>query len=77
MIYVAVFNLMVVLRLALANAIRMRGQLYIPLLIALFLFSAFRFEVGCDWTGYLNQYRVYGRLSFSEAVSANRVGARA
>ena len=72
MIYVAVFNLMVVLRLALANAIRMRGQLYIPLLIALFLFSAFRFEVGCDWTGYLNQYRIYGRLSFSEVLEQPR-----
>lgn len=29
-------------------------------LIFLFVFSAFRFEVGCDWTGYLNQYYVYG-----------------
>lgn len=72
MIYVAVFNLMVVLRLALANAIRMRGQLYIPLLIALLLFSAFRFEVGCDWTGYLNQYFVFGSIPFHEIWSQPR-----
>jgi hypothetical protein len=31
-------------------------------LIFLFVFSAFRFEVGCDWTGYLNQYYVYGAV---------------
>lgn len=68
MIYVAVFNLMVVLRLALANAIRMRGQPYLPLLIALFLFSAFRFEVGCDWSGYLNQYLIYSELSLAAAL---------
>lgn len=31
-------------------------------LIFLFMFSAFRFEVGCDWTGYLNQYYFYGSV---------------
>lgn len=72
MIYVAVFNLMVVLRLALANATRMRGQLYIPLLIAFFLFSAFRFEVGCDWTGYINQYLIYSLPNFYEVWSLPR-----
>lgn len=72
MIYVAVFNLMVVLRLVLVRAVRMRGQLYIPLLVALFLFSAFRFEVGCDWTGYLNQYFVYGSILFSEVWTQQR-----
>ena len=31
---------------------QVRG-LYPLVLLALFVFSAFRFEVGCDWTGYL------------------------
>lgn len=31
-------------------------------LIFLFVFSAFRFEVGCDWSGYLNQYYVYSAV---------------
>lgn len=31
-------------------------NLYFLVLFALFLFSAFRFEVGCDWGGYYNQY---------------------
>ena len=39
------------------------------LLMLLFLFSAFRFEVGCDWTGYLNQYDVYGAVPLSDVFS--------
>jgi len=31
-------------------------QVYIFILSILFLFSAFRFEVGCDWAGYFYQY---------------------
>lgn len=31
---------------------------YWVLLISLLIFSAFRWEVGCDWHGYLHQYRV-------------------
>lgn len=72
MIYVAVFNLMVLLRLVLANSARLRAQLYVPLLIALFLFSAFRFETGCDWTGYLNQYWIYSRFTLAEALEQPR-----
>lgn len=33
------------------------GRAWYPVLLAFFLlFAAFRFEVGCDWTGYLNQF---------------------
>jgi len=31
-------------------------QIYVLVLLSLFLFSAFRFEVGCDWGGYYFQY---------------------
>ena len=72
MIYIAVFNGLLLTRYALMRAISMRGQLYLPLLIALFLFSAFRFEVGCDWSGYLNQYRVYTQLSWNSIITENR-----
>ena len=64
---------MVVMRLALAKAASMRRQLYFALLLALFLFSAFRFEVGCDWTGYINQYFVFRDMPLSETWS-NREG---
>lgn len=66
MMYLAVFNGLILLRVAVKDAMRLRGQLYVPLLILLFLFSAFRFEVGCDWTGYLNQYYRYGSIPFSD-----------
>lgn len=56
MAYIAVNLVLFALR-ALAG-LRGRRYLYWPVLIALFLFSAFRFEVGCDWTGYLNQFHI-------------------
>ena len=40
-------------------------SLYPVLLASLFIFSAFRFEVGCDWSGYLNQFYVYGSVPFA------------
>lgn len=40
--------------------------LYPLVLIALFFYSAFRFEVGCDWTGYLNQFGYLGQTPLSE-----------
>ncbi len=63
MIYVAGYVGMILLRLA-----RLRLG-YGFLLAVLFLFSAFRYEVGCDWFGYLNQYEVYGAVPLSEAMS--------
>lgn len=39
------------------TSLRQRKQFYPVLLILLFILSAFRFEVGCDWLGYLNQWR--------------------
>lgn len=65
MIYVAGYMGMMLLRLSRARS----G--YPVLLIGLFLFSAFRFQVGCDWFGYLNQYEVYGQSSLAEVI-ANR-----
>lgn len=44
-------------------------RLYWPLLLAFFLFAAFRFETGCDWFGYLNQYRVQGTLPLDEVLT--------
>lgn len=41
---------------------------YSFLLVTLFLFSAFRFEVGCDWWGYLHQFRFYGDATFRSAL---------
>lgn len=61
MLYLTIFNSLVFLRY-----LRIK-QLYIPLLIGLFVFAAFRFEVGCDWTGYLNQFEFYRFSTFDDA----------
>lgn len=44
-------------------------RLYVPLLVALFLFAAFRFEVGCDWSGYLNEYYIYPHFTWPELTA--------
>lgn len=51
MLYVGIFAALILLRFAGAQ------RLYLPALLLLFLFSAFRFEVGCDWAGYWYQYQ--------------------
>lgn len=63
MIYLAIYVGMSLLRLA------RRAGAYGPLIWALFLFSAFRYQVGCDWGGYLSQYEVYGAVPFAEAFT--------
>lgn len=55
-IYVAVFVVLIALRVSVLSQGRLSRQVYYPVLIAMFLFSAFRYEVGCDWSGYYNNY---------------------
>ena len=56
MVYFGLTNVLFLLRYALASAQRARRQIYYIVLWTLFLFSAFRFQVGCDWSGYYYQY---------------------
>lgn len=56
MLYFGLTNALFLFRYALAGAQGARRQLYYVVLLALFLFSAFRFQVGCDWSGYYYQY---------------------
>ena len=56
MLYVGLTNVLFFLRYALARQRTLRRQIYFIVLAALFVFSAFRFQVGCDWSGYYNQY---------------------
>jgi hypothetical protein len=51
-LYLTTFSGLLFLRFAKA------WNLYTVVLFALFLFAAFRFEVGCDWSGYYNQYQL-------------------
>lgn len=56
MLYVSLTYFLFLLRFALAGWGGARKQLYFVVLFSLFLFSAFRYQVGCDWQGYYFQY---------------------
>ena len=71
MIYVVFFSCLLILRCFLRMRVHQRQLLYKPLLVLLLLISAFRFEVGCDWSGYLNQFYVYGALSSIDILFIN------
>lgn len=67
-VYGSIFNLLILLRYSLSGRPRSRVKLYPLMLCVLFLFSAFRFEVGCDWSGYLNQWALYENMPFALAL---------
>lgn len=56
MFYVGVTSGLFLLRLIIASQGNLRDVVYYTVLVGLYLFSAFRFEVGCDWIGYYWQY---------------------
>lgn len=56
MLYVGVTCVLFLLRYALARNGTLRWRIYFAVLASLFLFSAFRYQVGCDWGGYYYQY---------------------
>ena len=64
--YLVILNGLFLLRL-IARADRTRA-LYWVVLIGLFLFSAFRFRVGCDWSGYYYNYLKGASLDYAEVL---------
>lgn len=62
MIYFAIFVLLAILSYSDPR------RLYFVVSFTLFLFIAFRFETGCDWSGYFNQYQTQGSRSFYAAI---------
>lgn len=69
MIYLVIFIALVVLRFLTAKHQRLAEQLYPAILLGLFLFVAFRLEVGCDWNGYYRHFLVQLDLGLSDALS--------
>ena len=51
----------------------LRNSLYYVCLLGLFVFAGFRYEVGCDWTGYLNIFNVAGRPEASDTARQSEV----
>ena len=56
MLYLGLTNLLFLLGYALPRNGALRKQIYFLVLATLFVFSAFRYQVGCDWSGYYRQY---------------------
>lgn len=56
MFYLGLTSILFMLRYVFAGRGLARVQMYYPVLFGLFLFSAFRYQVGCDWSGYYFQY---------------------
>jgi len=69
MLYLGLTNFLFLLRYALAGRGMARVQIYYPVLFGLFLFSAFRYQVGCDWGGYYVQYVSSADLDWSTLAS--------
>ena len=65
MLYLGFTSALFLLRFALAGQTAFRKQAYFFVLASLFLFSAFRFQVGCDWSGYYHQFLRAGDLDWS------------
>ncbi|NKB16795.1 MAG: hypothetical protein HC774_08005, partial [Sphingomonadales bacterium] len=56
MIYTVFAAFLFLLSLSTLGPNRLRRQAYFPVLLAMFVFAAFRYKVGCDWSGYYYQY---------------------
>lgn len=69
MLYVGLTNILFLLRYALAGRGGARKQIYAVVLFGLFLFSAFRYQVGCDWSGYYFQYTGAANFDWSTLTS--------
>lgn len=70
--YATYFGLLIAAYVGHGDA-QVRKLLYWILLSGLFLFSGFRFEVGCDWIGYLRNYSIYFN-SYAEAWTRSEPG---
>lgn len=69
MLYVGIMGGLSLLRFGMAGQARARDEVYYLVLFGLFVFSAFRYEVGCDWSGYYYQYLGAGEMGFDGALT--------
>ncbi|WP_234952241.1 EpsG family protein [Rhodopirellula baltica] len=74
MIYVILFLAMLGLRYSSGAARNINRLVYRWLLGGLFFFSAFRYEVGPDWLGYLNIFNIQRWQSYLDASTRSEPG---
>lgn len=63
MLYISIFISLILLRYSLLGHKTLQWQFYLIVLGFLYLFTAFRFQVGCDWSAYFQIYENYDRIS--------------
>lgn len=72
-----VYNLLALFLFSLSvmfgRSVRERMTLYYLILLFLFVFVAFRFEVGCDWTGYIDQFQIAMNAQYSDLLEGRDV----
>jgi hypothetical protein len=66
MLYITLTSFLFILQFIVAQGSPARKYFYAFSIIALFAFSAFRFKVGCDWSGYYHQYKIADVVDWSE-----------
>ena len=72
MIYIAIFILLIIFRYCLMNQRTLQLQFYPIVLFLLFIFTAFSFQVGCDWCTYYQIYSDYKSLIEDSSIYALR-----
>lgn len=66
--YFALFLLFIILRSVVSLPSRPYNAVYLFVLLMLFAMVALRYEVGCDWTGYLYHYQDAKRQGFDDLI---------
>jgi hypothetical protein len=69
MLYVGLTNFLFLLSYAIERRGGARKQVYLMALLSLFIFSAFRYRVGCDWSGYYFQLAAAANFDWSTITS--------
>lgn len=72
--YLGLLNGLFLLRYGVGTRREIGRIAYWVVLIGLFLFSAFRFRVGCDWSGYYFNFIAGEDLTYAEAMSYREPG---
>lgn len=65
MLYVGLTTFLFLLSYGIEKQGRIRKQVYLLVLFSLFVFSAFRYRVGCDWSGYYLQLAAAANFDWS------------
>ena len=73
-VYLAVYGSLVFGGLLSSRQPQLRRFLFVIFSLLLFAFVAFRFQVGCDWSGYQQNYEAARYLTLEDAVARQEPG---